>query len=275
MSLLTFIKKDTPVHRLNPLTKMFMLGILWIVAFVSANMIVMLAVLLFNIIIWFIGKIPFSNLKILLGVVAIVGILMIVIQGFFWHPTGEYTILFSLIGKDFLLEGALFGLTLAVKLLAVASAIPILVMTTPVSPFMAALAALKLPFKFIFVFGTAMRLVPLVQEVFDEIREAQRLRGHNITRMNLWKKITKGYLPIFIPLLLSLLRKTNDMDIAIKSRAFGAPVKRSYLEDVSLKGRDYLAMIVVFAFGAGLMWLSSYMGWGAGVTGWMAPAVAP
>ena len=84
MSLLTFIKKDTPVHRLNPLTKMFMIGILWIVAFVSANMIVMLAVLLFNIIIWFIGKIPFSNLKILLGVVAIVGILMIVIQGFFF-----------------------------------------------------------------------------------------------------------------------------------------------------------------------------------------------
>ncbi len=148
----------------------------------------------------------------------------------------------------------------------------ILVMTTPVSPFMAALADLKLPFKFIFVFGTAMRLVPLVQEVFDEIREAQRLRGHNITRMNLWQKITKGYLPLFIPLLLSLLRKTSDMDVAIESRAFGAPVKRSYLEDVILKGRDYFAMIVVLAFGVGLMWLSSYMGWGAGVTGGMEPA---
>ena len=47
------------------------------------------------------------------------------------------------------------------------------------------------------------------------------------------------------------------------------------LEDISLKGRDYLAMIVVFAFGAGLMWLSSYMGWGAGVTGWMEPADLP
>ena len=90
-----------------------------------------------------------------------------------------------------------------------------------------------------------------------------------------YEKITKGYLPIFIPLLLSLLRKTNDMDVAIESRAFGAPVKRSYLEDVSLKGRDYVAMIVVFAFGAGLMWLSSYMGWGAGVTGWMTPADVP
>jgi len=268
MSLLAFVKKDTPIHRLNPLTKMFMLAILWIVAFVSANMYVMLATLMFSLVVWYIGKIPFSNVKILISVVVFVGILMIVIQGFFWHPTGDYTILFTAFGKDFVLEGALYGLTLAVKLMAVASAIPILVMTTPVSPFMAALAALKLPFKFVFVFGTAMRLTPLVQETFEEIREAQRLRGHNITRMNLWKKITKGYLPIFIPLLLSLLRKTNDMDVAIESRAFGAPVKRSYLEDVSLKRRDYLAMFLVFAFGAGLLWLSFYMGWGTGVTGW-------
>jgi hypothetical protein len=79
------------------------------------------------------------------------------------------------------------------------------------------------------------------------------------------------YDPIFIPLLLSLLRKTNDMDIAIESRAFGAPVKRSYLDDVRLQRRDYLAILIVLAFGVGLMWLSSYMGWGAGVTGWGAP----
>ena len=275
MSLLTFFKEDTPIHRLNPLTKMFMLAVLWTVAFVSANMNVMLATLLFSIVVWIIGKIPVAQLKFLFGVVAIVGVLMIVIQGFFWHPGAESTVLFHLFGKDFLLEGALFGLTLAVKLMAVAGAIPILVMTTPVSPFMAALAALKLPFKFIFVFGTAMRLTPLVQEVFEEIREAQRLRGHNIKRMNFWRKITQGYLPIFIPLLLSLLRKTNDMDVAIESRAFGAPVKRSYLEDVRLKGRDYFAMIVVFAFGVGLLWFSAYMGWGAGVTGWGAPGAGP
>jgi energy-coupling factor transport system permease protein len=271
MSLLTFYKEDTPIHKLNPLTKMFMLAVLWTVAFVSANMNVMLATLIFSIVIWRIARIPLSQLKVLFGVVAIVGVMMIVIQGFFWIAEEGTPILFQLFGRGFYLQGALFGLTLAVKIMAVAAAIPILVMTTPVSPFMAALAALKLPYKFVFVFGTAMRLTPLVQEVYDEIREAQRLRGHNIAKMNFWHKITKGYGPIFIPLLLSLLRKTNDMDIAIESRAFGAPVKRSYLDDVRLQRRDYLAILIVLAFGVGLMWLSSYMGWGAGVTGWGAP----
>lgn len=168
-------------------------------------------------------------------------------------------------------EGAIFGLTMAVKLLSVASAIPILTMTTPISPLMAGLARLKLPYKFIFVFGTAMRLTPLVQETFEEIHDAQRLRGHNISQMNIIKKITKGYYPIFVPLLLSLLRKTNDMDVAIESRAFGAPVKRTYLDDVSLKWADFLAMLITFSFAAGLLVLSFYMGWGAGLTGWGGP----
>ena len=70
MSLLTFFKKDTPIHKLNPLTKMFMLAILWTVAFVSANMNVMLATLLFSIVVYIIGKIPFGQLKYLFGVVA-------------------------------------------------------------------------------------------------------------------------------------------------------------------------------------------------------------
>ena len=83
MSLLTFFKEDTPIHKLNPLTKMFMVGILWVVAFVSANMNVMLATLVFSVIVWRIAKIPISQLKILFGVVAFVGVLMIVIQGFF------------------------------------------------------------------------------------------------------------------------------------------------------------------------------------------------
>lgn len=269
MNTLMFLNIDTPIHRLKPLAKLFMVTCLWIASFSSSNLMVMLIIVIFCLILWGIARIPLSGMKILLGVVAIVGLLMIVIQGFF-YIAGE-TVLFTVLGKPFMAEGAIFGLTMAVKLLSVASAIPILTMTTPISPLMAGLARLKLPYKFIFVFGTAMRLTPLVQETFEEIHDAQRLRGHNISQMNIIKKITKGYYPIFVPLLLSLLRKTNDMDVAIESRAFGAPVKRTYLDDVSLKWADFLAMLITFSFAAGLLVLSFYMGWGAGLTGWGGP----
>lgn len=269
MNALMFLNLDTPIHRLNPLAKLFIVACLWTASFASSNLVVMLIIVVFSLILWRLARIPLSGMKIMLGTVAFVGILMIVIQGFF-YIAGE-TVLFTVFGKSFMAEGAIYGLTMAVKVFSVVTVIPILTMTTPVSPLMAALAALRLPYKFIFVFGTAMRLTPLVQEVFEEIRDAQRLRGHNIQQMNVIKKITKGYFPIFVPLLLSLLRKTGDMDVAIESRAFGAPVKRTYLDDVRLKGPDLLAMAIVFAFAAGLIVLSIYFGWGAGLTGWGGP----
>lgn len=269
MNALVYINLDTPIHRLNPLTKIFIVGCLWIASFSSSNLIVMTSVVLFCVLLWVIARIPLSGLKVLIGVVAFVGFLMIVIQGFFY--LGAETVLFTVFGKPFMAEGAIYGFTMAVKLLSVACAIPILTMTTPVSPLMAALASLKLPYKIIFVFGTAMRLTPLVQETYETIHDAQRLRGHNIKQMNIFEKITKGYLPLFIPLLLSLLRKTSDMDVAIESRAFGAPVQRTYLDDVRFKGFDYLAMAIVFVFTVGLLTLSIRMGWGAGLTGWGGP----
>jgi len=266
---LMFLNLDTPIHRLNPLAKLFMVACLWAASFGSSNLVVMLVVVVYCLILWRLARIPLSGMKIFLGTVAFIGFLMVVIQGFLYFS--NKTVLFYVFGYPFMAEGAVYGFTMAIKVLSVAAAIPILTMTTPVSPLMAALAALRLPYKLIFVFGTAMRLTPLVQEAYEEIRDAQRLRGHNIQRMNVIKKITKGYFPIFVPLLLSLLRKTGDMDVAIESRAFGAPVKRTYLDDVKLKGPDLLAMAIVFAFSAGLLGLSVYMGWGAGLTGWGGP----
>jgi energy-coupling factor transport system permease protein len=269
MNALMFLNLDTPIHRLNPLAKLFIVACLWITSFSSSNLVVMLVVVVYCLILWRLARIPLSGMKIFLGTVAFVGFLMVVIQGFAYFS--NETVLFHVLGYPFYAEGAIYGFTMGIKVLSVATAIPILTMTTQVSPLMAALAALRLPYKLIFVFGTAMRLTPLVQETFEEIRDAQRLRGHNIQRMNVIKKATKGYFPLFVPLLLSLLRKTGDMDVAIESRAFGAPVKRTYLDDIRLQRLDLLAMGIVFACTAGLLVFSFYMGWGAGLIGWGGP----
>jgi energy-coupling factor transport system permease protein len=103
---------------------------------------------------------------------------------------------------------------------------------------MAALAKVHVPYKFIFTFGMAVRLTPLIDQVYHEIIEAQKLRAHDIDSMGLVKKIRKGYLPIFVPLILGLLRRSSDLDIAIESRAFGTPVRRTYLEEMRFGAAD-------------------------------------
>ena len=96
-----------------------------------------------------------------------------------------------------------------------------------------------------------MRLVPLVMSTYFDIMSSQRLRGHDISEMNYFKRLIKGYVPLFIPLVLTLLRRTADMDVAIESRGFGAPVKRTYLEDIRPTRMDIVALaitLVVFGF---------------------------
>lgn len=67
--------------------------------------------------------------------------------------------------------------------------------------------------------------------------------------MNYIQRLYKGYLPLFIPLIMTLLRRSGDLDIAIESRGFGAPVERSYLVEVKMSWMDYLFLVVfILAF---------------------------
>jgi energy-coupling factor transport system permease protein len=269
MNVLAFTNLDTPIHRLSPLTKLFMVACLWTVSMLSFNLVVLLAVIGGCLVLWALARIPMSGFKMVLGVLAGVSILFVLFNGFFYYR-GE-TVLFQVFGLGFTLEGFVFGVAVSVKVASVVAAVPILTMTTPVSQLMAALAALRLPFKFIFAFGTAMRFVPLVQETYDAIRDAQVLRAHDVKEMKLFRRLIKGYLPIIVPLFLCLLRRSQDMDVAIESRAFGAPGKRTYVENVGLKTLDYAFIAGILIFCGGLVYASLALGLEGGLTGVMEP----
>jgi energy-coupling factor transport system permease protein len=265
MSVLQFVNKDTVVHRLSPLTKIFILVSLFVVSLYSYNLVVLLIIILAALIVWQLARIPLKDFKMVAAVLAGMSFLFIFFNGFFYY-FGE-TPLFNLFSWTFTLEGLIFGIAMTVKVGSVIAAIPILTMTTPVSRFMAALAKLKLPYKFIFAFGTAMRFVPLVQETLADIQDAQKLRAHDLDKMNIIQRIRHGMVPIVIPLFLSLLRKAQDMDVAIESRAFGAPVTRTYLESIEFRFSDVVFIIITLIFCVGLVVGSEILGLEAGLSG--------
>jgi energy-coupling factor transport system permease protein len=265
MSVLQFINKNTLIHRLSPLTKIFMLVSLFIISLYSYNLVILLIIIAGVMVVWGIARIPLRNLKMAGAVLAGMMVLFVFFNGFFYYF--GVTPLFTLFKWTFTLEGLFFGIAMTAKVAAVILAIPILTMTTPVSRFMAALAKLKLPYKFIFAFGTAMRFVPLVQETYSDIQDAQKLRAHDLDEMNFVNRVRYGFVPIVIPLFLSLLRKTQDLDIAIESRAFGAPVQRTYLESIQLQANDILFILITLLFCVGLIVSSNIFGLEAGLSG--------
>ena len=247
MEALRLAQLDTPVHRLNPLTKLFIMLLYWATALFTFNIPVLLVLILLSLVIYPIAHIPLRVLRTILTIMVGIFILFIIINGFMFY--GGKTPLFYFFRWPFTIEGMMFGIAVCLKILSVVMMIPLLTSTTTLPKLMAGLATIRLPYKFIFTFGVAMRLVPLVTSTYFDIMASQRLRGHDLSQMNYFKRLVKGYVPLFVPLVLTMLRRTADMDVAIELRGFGAPVTRTYLEEIRPSRADFVALaLVLIAF---------------------------
>ena len=149
----------------------------------------------------------------------------------------------------------MYGLLVMLRVIAVVTVVPIFTMTSPMTKISGALAKIRVPRKIIFMFITAMRFVPLVQESMDAIIEAQKIRGFDIDAANMYQKFRRAYVPIITPLLLLMFRRAMDLEVAINARAFGAREDPTNMEDLSFKARDYLGIIIVVGVFSLMMYL--------------------
>ena len=120
------------------------------------------------------------------------------------------------------------GIAIGLKILTVVTVIPVLTATTPMPVFMVDLAKTRKPCKGIITLRMAFRLVPLVYTSYKDIIEEQQLRGHDLKSMPFFKKLAKGYIPLLVPLIVTLLRRSGDLDIAIELCGFGGQEERIY-----------------------------------------------
>jgi energy-coupling factor transport system permease protein len=143
-------------------------------------------------------------------------------------------------------EGVWFGIVLSIRVLAAASSLPLFVMTTSTSEIMTAMDKLRIPNTATFMFVSALSFTSLIFEMWGSIVEAQKLRAFDIDRMNIFQRAFKAYIPIITPLILLLFRKANDFQIAMETKGFGAPIKPTEIEVLTVRWSDYvwLAFIV-------------------------------
>ncbi|MEM3708937.1 MAG: energy-coupling factor transporter transmembrane component T [Nitrososphaerales archaeon] len=230
----------TIVHRLHPLTKLLIIIIVWIVSLVSFDIMTFIILLISLLTIWKLANISFKDIMTLLKLLSIVFTVFTLINGFMYFR-GK-TPLFYVFQYPFTIEGLLFGITLSLKVLTIVSTIPILTKTTTMTELIASLAKLRIPYQLIFILTTAMNFTDTIEETYNEIKDSQFLRGYSLSEMNILKKIIKGYLPLFVPLILTTLRKASTMDIAIESRAFGASKERTYVHQIRFKSVDVITI---------------------------------
>ena len=174
-----------------------------------------------------------------------------------WWLIGDWT---------FTLEGAVYGLAVLLKSLALVLAVPLVVFTTETSQMVVALVRIRVPYKLAFVFSATLRFFPLLLSEIQSITEAQRLRGLDLASMGPLQRVSL-YGQMAVPLVLGALLKSQQMEIALQSRAYSGRRDRTYLHDSSLTTSDILVIFLLISGFIGS--LVTYYRFGIGSFAWI------
>lgn len=262
-SLVAYYPGTTFFHRLDPRVKTIFLLIVSTSIFMVENMAVAACILLVMVALWYSAKLPSSVLvsimKVLLGIIAF----LFVVQAIFYPGTTPLIKPLIPIGKGFgqvTLEGVLFSVLLALRLIAMVIMLPLVTFTTPVQDFALGFVKMGAPYRLAYTITTALNLVPILQTETGVIVDAQRLRAMQTFENGKLSEKLKAYPALVTPLVIGSMRRAQLMAVAMDSRAFGASKKRTYLVDLKMKWTDWVFLIGSILFAIAVVTISSLLG---------------
>ncbi len=262
MASLEYVRKETPIHGLQAITKMLLVLASFAVSFFALDFLLLGLWIVFLLCWWVLAGIEIRRLGVILKVLLGTYIFFVLLQGFTYRfgNTELFQLGVLMVGNRnyaaYTLEGFLFGTLVFMRVLAVVFTLPILTMTTPMTKIAATLGKLKVPYQFIMIFVTGIRFVPLVFQTWTNVLQAQKLRGRDIDKMPFYKKATL-YTSVLTPVLLYLLKLSQTLQTALECRAFGSPTARTYVEEAKLRFGDYVTIAIILLVTASLVALKA------------------
>jgi len=151
-------------------------------------------------------------------------------------------------------ESLAFGLATFLKLGTMMVAGLVLLATTPVEELFLGLVKLRLPYAGAFAFALALRWVPEVFITAQRVKEAQEARGLTWEQGGPLTRLQR-HLPLLAPIFLLTLRRSQTMAWALETRGFQRSGRRTYLLELRMAPRDWLALGLAGAFLAGFITL--------------------
>jgi energy-coupling factor transport system permease protein len=158
------------------------------------------------------------------------------------------------------LPSILFGLGKGLKLAELLAGSILFLSTTTIEEFSTSLMSLRVPYRVAFAMSLAFRLVPLFMDSAITVIQAQGLRGYDFARGNVFERMRR-YVPALIPVFMGALRRVNNMAMALEARGFGMGARPTNLGQYDVCARDRVALAVLVAFGA-IYFLIYFAGYG-------------
>lgn len=231
-----YIQRDSAIHGLNPLTKLFWSVVLMTLSFIFRNPLV-LAVLFLSII-WVAhqAKILKEMFPVFKGLLYFAGFFLLF--QIFFIPEGNT--IFAVPGTNWFRitdQGLIVSLGLGARLMVIAASFPVLLATTQVKDLVVVLVEkIKIPYTYAFMFITSLRFIPTFMNEMEQIIQAQCSRAHRLDSRNFITKFL-SICPLAIPLMITSVKKAERLAISMETRGFGCG-KRTYLRQIGFKSAD-------------------------------------
>ncbi|WP_432357396.1 energy-coupling factor transporter transmembrane component T family protein [Sporosarcina sp. UB5] len=219
-----YVGKDSPVHRVDPLTKLLFVFISIGTTYIMSTHLAVFGILLFTCFILLIGKV-FKSILPVIGVSFLLIASIIVVQGFF-HPD-RATVLFEIGPIPIYKEGFSIAFLITLRVVNMVAAFGVLILTTKPDDLVEALLQKGMSPKFGYVLLSVLQIIPQMIALTGKITDAQRARGME-TEGGLWRRF-KSFLPLLGPVVLNSLTETRERSIALEIRGFNAKGKRTSL----------------------------------------------
>ena len=259
--MLSYIKKDSPIHKLTGATKLICFLLWTIAAMITYDTRVLVGLFVFGIITFKISKIEFKEISFILYFILFF-LLLNALLIFIFSPYqgteiyGSKTELFHLIGPYTITKEQLFyEFNVMLKYFATIPMALLFILTTEPSEFAASLNRLGISYKAAYTVSIALRYIPDIQRDYRDISFAQQARGIDLSKKEKLMKRIKNSTSILMPLIFSSLDRIDKISLAMELRAFGRGKKRTWYNSRKFNKMDYISILIFI----GLLILSLYM----------------
>ena len=248
-----FFPGYSPIHKLDPRTKIILSVFFIVTVFLANNPITLVFLAVITAILIFISRISFSVM--FKAIKPLVFILTFTAMLNVFLTKGEGAPLLSFWVVTVYEEGVVRAafMFFRVIIFILSSTVLLTYTTSPISltdgieSLLNPLKKIKVPVhSFAMMMSIALRFIPILVEETEKIMNAQKSRGADFSSGGLIKR-AKALIPILIPLLASAFNRADELATAMECRCYRGDKNRTKLVKLEYKFRDFVFMIAFVA----------------------------
>jgi len=223
-----YVKRDSPIHNFNPLTKLTLVLGLVLISFASPWYWTPQFLVLFGIVpLIFIGKVQREYFGAMLRLILPASGILFLMQLFFLPGEQE---IFHIWVITVTQESLMNAITNATRIFLMVSSFTLFLLTTHPSELMSDLTRRGLPGQFAYVIISTLQIIPQMQAKANTIIAAQRSRG--LDTQSSFAKRVGALVPLVGPLVFGSLVEVEERAIAIEARGFTSTRAKTSLYEI-------------------------------------------